>query len=129
MALQSKKEYQELFDPKVYLRKSFTPLPNGEISDEEYQAWYLSMFHEFFSQFRSEFTNEARMLEFAGGPSVFSLISAATCVKEIVFSEFVDANREELKLWLYKKPEAFDWKPLIRCTVKVHFEVQSILHL
>ena len=35
-----KKEYQGLFDPKVYMQKSLTLLLNGDISDEEYQVQY-----------------------------------------------------------------------------------------
>ena len=113
--LRSKAEYQQLFDPKVFLRKKFTPLPSGEISDEEYQAWYLQVYHQFFSLIRGERDPETvRMLEFAGGPSVFSLISAAPCVKEIVFSEFLDTNRAELQLWLDKSKDGFDWKPFFR---------------
>ena len=54
------------------------------------------------------------MLDFGGGPTIYPLISAVDAVKEIHFSDFLDANLEEVRRWLDGDPQAFDWREFVR---------------
>lgn len=108
-------DYNRFFDARSYVRSRFTVGDDGVVSDEEYQAFDLRCYHEFYHKHRSSFDTETtRLLEFGGGPCIYSLISAAPHVKEIVFSEYLESCRNEVQLWKEKSPEAHNWKPYIR---------------
>ena len=106
------KDYDNFFDARSYVRSRFSS-PNGVVSNEEYQAFNLRCYHDFYQKYR--FNSETtRVLEFGGGPCISPLISAAPHAKEIVFAEYVKGCREEVQLWKDCSPEAHDWKPYFR---------------
>ena len=43
------------------------------------------------------------LLEFGGGPSLYTLISAAKHVDKIVFAEYAESNRREVEMWVEGK--------------------------
>ncbi len=49
------------------------------------------------------------MLDFGCGPTIQGVLSASKWYKEIYLSEYTAANREELKKWIERVPQAFDW--------------------
>ncbi len=71
------------------------------------------------NQFLLRFLHEAhaarpplgRMLELGGGPTVYQLISACHTIEEIVFAEYLEANRREVESWREGRADAFDWDP------------------
>ena len=65
-----------------------------------------------------------KCLQFGGGPCIWNLISASQKVDHIVFSEYVEANREAVKSWIAGSPEAQDWSPWIEFVVH-HLEGES----
>ena len=112
--LRAGNDYEKFFDARSYVRSRFTA-KDGVVSDEEYQTFNLCCYHEFYRKYGSDLDVEsARVLEFGGGPCIFPLISAASHVKEIVFSEYLESCREEVKLWKDKNPESHNWTPYFR---------------
>lgn len=110
--LRAGNDYDSFFDARSYVRSRFSA-PKGVVSDEEYQAFDLSCYHNFYQKFRFD-AETTRVLEFGGGPCIFPLISAAPHVKEIVFSEYLEPCLKEVQLWKEKSPEAHSWTPYFR---------------
>ena len=94
------------FDPKQYLDEYYTQLgpENRELLNFNHLA-YLCIFSEL---------RTARMLELGGGPTIYQLISAARYPIAIDFSDYLDANLNELRIWLEDRPGQFRWEPFIR---------------
>ena len=105
-------DYDNFFDARSYLRSRFS-FPKGVVSNEEYQAFDIRCYHDFYQKYRLD-PETARVLEFGGGPCIFPLISAAPHVKEIVFAEYLKGCRNEVQLWKDCSPEAHDWTPCFR---------------
>ena len=94
------------FDPRAYLREYYTHLGNENRAllhflDEAYARIFTEM-------------SAARMLEFGGGPTIYQLISAAKYAISIDFSEYLDANLNEVQLWLRDAHGQFFWDSFIR---------------
>lgn len=86
------------FDPRAYVREYYSSIGT--------ENSFLLHFHEAVSQ---TLPPNGRMLEFGGGPTIYQLLSACTQVREIVFSDFLAANRNEVSLWLREDPGALEW--------------------
>lgn len=58
----------------------------------------------------------ARLIEVAGGPTVFSLLALTAALgaapEQIVFTDIADTNLAEVDDWLHDRPEAFDYSHL-----------------
>ena len=106
------------FDYGSYAMRRFSA-PRGIIDEERgVQPFYLQSYHEFYHRFSSEWdTGIARLLELGGGPVIYPLISASPYVSEIVFTDFIEGNREQVRLWKSKAPGAHDWSPYFKYVV------------
>jgi hypothetical protein len=94
------------FEPRAYLREYYSHLGNENRAllhflDEAYARIFTEM-------------SAARMLEFGGGPTIYQLISAAKYAVSIDFSEYLDANLNEVQLWLRDAHGQFFWDSFIR---------------
>ncbi len=49
------------------------------------------------------------MLDFGCGPTIQGVISASKWYAEIYLSDYTQSNRKEVKKWIDRDPEAFDW--------------------
>ena len=63
------------------------------------QLHILKAFHSFYEKHVSGMGDCISLLEFGGGPTVYSLISAAKYVESITFAEYAETNRDEVLLW------------------------------
>lgn len=54
-----------------------------------------------------------KLIEVGSGPTIHTVISACQHYDELVLSDFVDGNREEIKKWINNEEGCFDWKPII----------------
>ena len=88
----------EKFLPSIYLSEYYTTI------DEE-NRFLLQFLHEVYD------TADCgkRLLEVGGGPTIYQLISAGNRVEEIIFSEYLDANRNEIKKWVHDDPVVPIW--------------------
>lgn len=102
----------DTFDAKTYLDRRFTA-HNGIIDEERgVQPFYLKSYHNFYQKFHQKWDpTKARLVEVGGGPVVYSLISAAPYVSDITFSDYAEANLEQIKLWTKSNPQAHNWTP------------------
>ena len=106
-------DHEDFFDPKDYLRSCLS------LDDGTDSRWlvHTDMYrhHKFWTSMQS---SNLTMLDFGGGPSIYSLISACPHVREIVFAEFTEPNRNEVNAWLRKDASAFDWSPYFKHVVQ-----------
>ncbi|KAK3743243.1 hypothetical protein QZH41_005617 [Actinostola sp. cb2023] len=58
------------------------------------------------------------MLEYGGGPNISRLITACTHVQDIIFAEYLEANRKVVEDWVAKDPKAFNWRPAFEFVVQ-----------
>ena len=97
----------DLFDSQDYLSKLFTDV---------HVMQDVAAHVEFFSQFPD---NSVTMLDYAGGPNVFSLIVGAEKVTRYVHSDYAKNNREEVERWRKMDPQAFSWQENVRRILKL----------
>ena len=106
-------KYEKYFDPKSYLISNYTS-PEGEPGIAEF---VVSNFHKFWNSFKGP-KNNLTILEFGGGPTIHTLISACPFAKEIIFSEYTQRNREQVEAWLKKEEPFHDWSPFFKHVVQ-----------
>ncbi len=98
------------FDPSAYLREYYNYLgPENRELLRFLDAAYTHIFTE---------TGTARILEFGGGPTIYQLISAARYPVSIDFSDYLEGNLEEVRIWLQGKHERFCWGEFIRYVLR-----------
>lgn len=91
------------FDPAAYLDEYY-----GDIGSEN-----LALLRFLAETYRG-IPKGGVLLDFGGGPTIYPLISAVTRVDEIHFSDYLEANLEEVRRWISADPAAFDWDAFIR---------------
>lgn len=62
-----------------------------------------------------------RLFEVGGGPTLYSLASAARSVEEIHFSDALSENLDEIRRVLLDASSAFDWRPFVRRALEHEF--------
>ncbi|XP_038635548.1 nicotinamide N-methyltransferase-like [Scyliorhinus canicula] len=96
--------YEEKFDSRVFLETYFNST-SGHRQENEFLTFSLKNLVNVFSngpKFR-------RLLEIGSGPCLHFALCASGHAEEIVLSDFVRSNCQEIKLWLKNDPGAFDW--------------------
>jgi hypothetical protein len=91
------------FNPRAYLTDYYSDLG----------AENLALLRFFAESYRA-LPSGGLLLDFGGGPTIYPLISAATRVAEIHFSDYLETNLREVRRWLSGDATAFDWDPFIR---------------
>jgi hypothetical protein len=91
------------FEPRAYLHEYYSDLGAENIA-----------LLRFFAESYGELPSGGLLLDFGGGPTIYPLISATTCVAEIHFSDYLESNLREVRRWLSGDTAAFDWNPFIR---------------
>ena len=82
------------FPTKAYLERFGDP----KIDPRQLQVNFLKGFHSFYSKYVSQGDSKS-LLEFGGGPALFSLLSAAKHVESITFADYAESNRKEILQW------------------------------
>lgn len=86
------------FEPQEYLEEYY-----AQLSEEN--AFLLDFYHETYRRMPADLS----VLELGGGPTVYQLLSASRCAREILFTDFLEANRREVERWLEGETGVFDW--------------------
>jgi hypothetical protein len=60
---------------------------------------------------------QATLLDFGGGPTIYTMIACANRVHEIHFCDFLESNLEQVRMWLGEHPHAFNWTEFIKVTL------------
>ncbi|KAF1598652.1 Phenylethanolamine N-methyltransferase, partial [Eudyptes moseleyi] len=104
------------FDPRAYLQNNYLP-PRADFSSEEFVVpWKLRCLAETFA------SGEIRghtLIDVGSGPTIYQLLSACDHFEEIVATDYLAVNREELGRWARGEPGTFDWSPFIRHVCKI----------
>jgi SAM-dependent methyltransferase len=87
-----------LFQPRQYLNEW-----HSELSLE------ISLTIEFLSKAFRAMDSDTRVIDFCSGPAIYQYIAAAPYVAEIHGSDYLDENLAEIRMWLDKDADAFDW--------------------
>ncbi|QTA87842.1 Methyltransferase domain-containing protein [Desulfonema magnum] len=75
---------------------------------------------DFYHQLYSQMPPSRQFLEIGGGPTIYQLISASFCANDIVFSEYLEANRQEVLRWIQNQPNAFNWDSYFEYVLKLN---------
>lgn len=59
------------------------------------------------------------LIDVGSGPTIYQLLSACDHFEEIVATDYLAVNREELGRWARGEPGAFDWSPFIQHVCKI----------
>ena len=110
MASQQVSRDYELFDPWAYLDDLY-----GEVDGFHHHS--LKHMHEFYKSCGSSSAG-LKVLEFGAGPVIAYVISASLYASEIVLSDYVEANRKVLQMWLDRDPNAPNWSPFFEHVVQ-----------
>lgn len=97
----------EDFKPRAYLEEYFSEIDNEIVS-----------LYEFFRDAYNKIGPHDKMLEFGGGPTIYQLVTASLYAREIHFSDYVDANVDEVKQWQIGQEGHFDWTPFVKLALQ-----------
>ena len=101
-------DMRDVFDPRAYLRHYFV-----EPGDED--RFTL----EFWIPQIRELPQGVRVLEYGGGPTLYSVLALARKASSIHFSDYVPASLAEVRRWIAGEPGAHDWRPYIRAILEL----------
>ena len=101
-ALSARDEYIANFEPRIYLAECY-PEP-----DAEYRFGIRFMIRALRTM-----PTGLLILEFGGGPTLYTVAVLAPQAREIHFCDYVPANLAEVQRWLDQAADAFDWQPFI----------------
>lgn len=96
-------ESYRTFEPADYLQEYYSNI------DSENRSLL-----RFFAKAYQDILPDSIMLEFSGGPSIYSMMTAATKVKEIHFSDFLSKNVKEVALWKQFRHRNFLWQDFFK---------------
>uniref|UniRef100_A0A8C5Q2D3 Uncharacterized protein n=1 Tax=Leptobrachium leishanense TaxID=445787 RepID=A0A8C5Q2D3_9ANUR len=54
------------------------------------------------------------IIDIGTGPTIYQLLSACEVFKNIIASDLLEQNREQLKKWLRKDPDMLDWSVIVK---------------
>ncbi|XP_060643249.2 nicotinamide N-methyltransferase-like [Anolis sagrei] len=106
-----KEVYEQKFCPKNYLNMYLSFESGDSLNSGTAFATILDKLHKAFAK---DGIRGDTLIDIGSGPSIHQLLSACESFKEIIVSDFLEQNREEMKKWLKKDPETFNWAPVLK---------------
>nr|XP_033775024.1 nicotinamide N-methyltransferase-like [Geotrypetes seraphini] len=101
--------YEKCFDTKIYLHTYFTD--SGLCYTNGYMQFIMENMIKTFS---SGAVQGNILLGIGLFPTIYQLLPACNSFKEIIITDFLEQNRQEIELWLKNEPEAFDWTAVVK---------------
>nr|XP_060643707.1 indolethylamine N-methyltransferase-like [Anolis sagrei ordinatus] len=111
-----KETYHLDFDPKGYFNMYKNFGLGISPGNDERLCFILEHLHKTFAHggIRGD-----TLIDIGSGPSIYQLLSACESFKEIIASDLVEKNREEMQKWLRKDPKAFNWTPMVKYVCQI----------
>lgn len=103
------------FNPGVYLQEYYASIPAENLELLRF------LVHAF-----KDVKSGSLVLDFGGGPTLYTVIPAAAQVERIHFSDYLKANRDEVKKWLHQEVDAFDWDKTIQAVLELEGKDSSL---
>uniref|UniRef100_A0A2R5LHD1 Putative nicotinamide n-methyltransferase n=1 Tax=Ornithodoros turicata TaxID=34597 RepID=A0A2R5LHD1_9ACAR len=101
-------DYKQNFDAKAYRDVS--------VND------FINVYHFFIRQLHDIFETDVRgstILDIGCGPTVYTALVASRTFDNIVLSDFLSRNREQVEKWVKNDATALDWSPIIEYVARV----------
>jgi len=93
---------RDVFDARKYLQRYF--LAPSEEDRFTLRFWIEQIRH---------LPPGVRVLEYGGGPTLYSVLALARQASSIHFSDYVPAALTEVRRWIAGEPDAHDWRPYV----------------
>ncbi|KAM8945847.1 LOW QUALITY PROTEIN: phenylethanolamine N-methyltransferase [Pelodytes ibericus] len=101
-------ENYQTFEPKAYLQNNYVA-PRADFSNKgSIVPWKLKCMADACA--KGEIGGKT-LVDIGSGPTVYQLLSAFELFEEVIMTDYLEVNREELKQWLKDEPGSFDWGP------------------
>jgi hypothetical protein len=91
------KDMRDVFRPEDYLHYFDEPDHEDKFS------------LQFWSKHIQRLPPDVRVLEYGGGPALYSVLTLAHKAAAIHFSDYVPANLDAVRAWIKGAPDAFNW--------------------
>ncbi|CAL9699581.1 unnamed protein product [Knipowitschia caucasica] len=107
--------YQK-FDPAAYLQYNYTS-PRADFERQDSVVpWKLACLHRAFTEGDIE---GDLLIDVGSGPTLYQVLSGCEIFNKVLLTDFVEANRQELKRWLQGEGGSLDWTPYIQHVCKL----------
>ncbi|XP_068097854.1 nicotinamide N-methyltransferase-like [Hyperolius riggenbachi] len=103
------KEYEEKFDPRLYLETYFH-LGSGSLADN-FIRFQEEQFHKAFSSGK---VKGHTLIDIGTAPSIYQLLSACEAFDEIIATSHTQRELCELQKWQNREADAFDWSSILK---------------
>ncbi|XP_059587772.1 nicotinamide N-methyltransferase-like [Alligator mississippiensis] len=112
--------YKAEFEPTAYLE--YFKIGGGTLGDE-FLTFVLKHYCKTFTSGHAAWGRgddhlepffNPNLTDIGSGPTIYQLLSACESFKEIIASDYIDQNCQELLKWLKNEPGAFDWTPVVQ---------------
>ncbi|CAN2387889.1 amine N-methyltransferase activity [Pristimantis euphronides] len=103
------REYEEKFDPRLYLETYFH-LGSGSLADD-FLRFVLGNFNK---TFKSGAVRGSTLIDIGTAPSIYQLLSACEVFDDITVTWHTKRELQELQKWLNSEPNAFDWSSIVK---------------
>ncbi|XP_059587756.1 nicotinamide N-methyltransferase-like [Alligator mississippiensis] len=100
--------YKAEFEPTAYLE--YFKFGRGTLGDE----FLTFVLKHYCKTFTSGAVTGHTLTDIGSGPTIYQLLSACESFKEIIASDYIDQNCQELLKRLKNEPGAFDWTPVVQ---------------
>ncbi|XP_065273278.1 nicotinamide N-methyltransferase-like [Emys orbicularis] len=105
-----KEAFEKRYDPKDYL-KTFYSLDS---TSSEKNDILMFLLRNFFKTFILDGVKGNTLIRIGAAYSIFELLSACESFKDIIVTNYMDRNCQEMQKWLKKEPGAFNWTPVVK---------------
>lgn len=76
---------------------------------------------------RATFGQEkASLLELGGGPTLYQLMNIVDEVRQVHFTDYVEDNLREVRLWQARDANAYDWRGFIKAALMIRKDVADV---
>ncbi|XP_051926836.1 phenylethanolamine N-methyltransferase [Hippocampus zosterae] len=105
------------FDPAAYLQYNYTP-PRADFDRKDsIVPWKLACLHRAFTE--GDMSGEL-LVDIGSGPTLYQVLSGCEVFNEVVLTDFLEANRKELRRWLQGDETcSLDWTPYLQHVCKL----------
>ncbi|XP_044156174.1 phenylethanolamine N-methyltransferase [Bufo gargarizans] len=121
-SIQAVAESYKVFNPRAYLQNNYVP-PRADFSSEDsVMCWKLRRLHEACS--KGEIKGHT-LVDIGSGPTIYQFLSAFEPFQEVILTDYLEVNRQELKMWLNNEHGVFDWSPYFEYVCKLEGKGES----
>ncbi|XP_021503888.1 indolethylamine N-methyltransferase [Meriones unguiculatus] len=103
-------DYEREFSPKDYLT-TFYSFDSGAGAEREIVKFSLQNLYQTFS---AGGVGGDVLIDVGSGPTIYQLLSACEVFREIIATDYIPQNLQELQKWLKKEPGAYDWSSIVQ---------------